>query len=174
LLVQFPCSFKSSPDNRSYLIDLQRRFREYPLVVEVRHASWLEEDILDLLRELGVGICNIDQPLFHRSVKPAAHVTSMIGYVRLHGRNYKNWSSKEADVRERYDHLYSADELDPWVTRAKQVAEDAQDTDVVTNNHNLGKATANALEISSILKGKPVAVPPTLLDTYPELRDFSR
>ncbi len=173
LLVQFPWSFKSSPENREYLIDLQKRFREYPLVVEVRHASWLEENILDLLSELGVGICNIDQPLFHRSVKPAAHVTSTVGYVRLHGRNYKNWFSKEADVRERYDHLYSAEELDPWVARAKQIAQDAQDTYVVTNNHNLGKATANALEISSILKGKPVAVPPTLLDTYPELRDFS-
>ena len=31
-------------------------------------------DVLDLLAELGVGICNIDQPLFHRSAKPTAHV----------------------------------------------------------------------------------------------------
>ena len=42
LLIQFPWSFKSSPDDRQYLIGLQRRFSEYPLVVEVRHASWLE------------------------------------------------------------------------------------------------------------------------------------
>ncbi len=131
-------------------------------------------DILDLLGELAVGICNIDQPLFHRSVKPAAHVTSTVGYVRLHGRNYKNWFSQKADVRERYDHLYSVDELDPWVTRVKQIAQDAQDSYVITNNHNLGKATANALEISSILKGEPVPVPPTLVYSYPELRDFSR
>jgi uncharacterized protein YecE (DUF72 family) len=31
-----------------YLIDVQKRFREYPLVVEVRHASWLDDQILDL------------------------------------------------------------------------------------------------------------------------------
>lgn len=174
LLIQFPWSFKSSPENREYLIGLQKRFHEYPLVVEVRHASWLDEQILDLLSELGVGICNIDQPLFHRSVRPAAHVTGAIGYVRLHGRNYKQWFSKEADVRERYDHLYSLDELDPWVTRAKRVAEDATDTYVVTNNHNIGKAVVNALEISSILKRGPIAVPPPLLNSYPELQEFSR
>ncbi|MBV9268309.1 MAG: DUF72 domain-containing protein [Acidobacteriaceae bacterium] len=174
LLVQFPWSFKSSPENREYLIDLQKRFREYPLVVEVRHSSWLDEQILDLLSELGVGICNIDQPLFHRSVKPAAHVTASVGYVRLHGRNYKQWFSKDADVRERYDHLYSLDELHPWLTRAKQIAEDTTDTYVVTNNHYIGKAVVNALEIASILKREPVPVPPPLLDSYPELREFSR
>ena len=174
LLVQFPWSFKSSPENRMYLIDLQKRFREYPLVVEVRHASWLEEQILDLLGEHGVGICNIDQPLFRRSVKPAAHVTGSIGYVRLHGRNYKHWFSKDADVRERYDHLYSLDELDPWLGRARQIAEDAADTYVVTNNHNIGKAVVKALEISSILKGEPIAVPPPLLRSYPGLQDFRR
>ncbi len=173
LLIQFPWSFKYSPEHREYLIRLQKRFAEYPLVVEVRHASWLAEEILDLLSELGVGICNIDQPLFHRSVKPAAHVTSALGYVRLHGRNYKNWFSAKADVRERYDHLYSLDELDPWVARAKQIEKDAGDTYVVTNNHYLGKAVVNAVEIASVLKEKPVAVPPLLLQHYPELREFT-
>ncbi|MBV9083607.1 MAG: DUF72 domain-containing protein [Acidobacteriaceae bacterium] len=172
LLIQFPWSFKSAPENRAYLISLQRRFSEYPLVVEVRHASWLDDHVLDLLSERGMGICNIDQPLFHRSVKPAAHLTSGIGYVRLHGRNYQNWFSKDADVRERYDHLYSPDELDPWVARAKQIAEDAHDTYVVTNNHYLGKAVVNAFEISSILKGKSIAVPHQLLEHYPELHDL--
>jgi uncharacterized protein YecE (DUF72 family) len=172
LLMQFPWSFKSSPENREYLIRLQQRFREYPLVVEVRHASWVNEEMLELLAEVGIGVCNIDQPLFHRSVKPAAHVTSSTGYVRLHGRNYKNWFSAKADVRERYDHLYSPDELDPWVTRAKQIAEDAGDTYVITNNHYLGKAVVNAAEISSVLRGEPVPVPPQLVRHYPQLRDF--
>jgi uncharacterized protein YecE (DUF72 family) len=172
LLMQFPWSFKSSPENRAYLGELQRRFSEYPLVVEVRHASWLEEDGLDLFAALGMGICNIDQPLFRQSVKPAAHVTSGIGYVRLHGRNYRQWFSKTADVRERYDHLYSPDELDPWIARTKQIAEDAADTYVIANNHYLGKAVVNAVEIASILKRKPAAAPPPLAQHYPELRAF--
>jgi uncharacterized protein YecE (DUF72 family) len=172
LLMQFPWSFKSSPENRQYLIQLQQRFREYPVVIEVRHASWITDETLDLLSELGVGICNIDQPLFHRSVKPAAHVTSSIGYVRLHGRNYKSWFSAKADVRERYDHLYSLDQLDPWISKTKQIAEDAEDTYVVTNNHNLGKAVVNAADIAAILMDEPVAVPPELAEHYPHLREF--
>jgi uncharacterized protein YecE (DUF72 family) len=172
LLMQFPWSFKSSAENREYIIRLQQRFCEYPLVVEVRHASWVNEEMLELLAELGIGICNIDQPLFHRSVRPAAHLTSTIGYVRLHGRNYKSWFSAKADVRERYDHLYSPDELDPWVTRTKQIAGDASDTYVITNNHYLGKAVVNAVEIASVLRGKPVPAPPQLVEQYPQLREF--
>ncbi len=89
LLIQFPWSFKNEPENRNYVWQLQNRFPNYPLVLEVRHSSWIEPQVLDTLAELGVGLCNIDQPLFHRSVKPTAHSTSGIGYVRLHGRSYK-------------------------------------------------------------------------------------
>ena len=173
LLAQFPWSFKNDGENRRYLVDLRRKFDEYPLVLEVRHSSWMEEDVLDLLVELGIAICNIDQPLFKRSVRPSALVTAPVGYVRLHGRNYKSWFSKTADVRERYDHLYSVDELEPWVARSKEIAEQAQDTYVITNNHYLGKAVVNAVEISTILRGKPQAAPAQLIEHYPELRDFA-
>ena len=88
---------------------MQRRFREYPLVLEVRQASWDEPQILDLLAELSMGLCNIDQTLFKRSVKPYAEAASRIGYVRLYGRNYVmissilpiNWSLGRARKRDR-------------------------------------------------------------------------
>ncbi len=172
LLLQFSWSFRQTPENRKYLIDLHRRFRECPLVVEVRHASWAEPGILELLAELDIGLCNIDQPLFKRSIKPGAEATSAIGYIRLHGRNYRTWFAETASVRERYDYLYSVDELEPWVERVKTVAARTKNTYVMSNNHNLGKATVNALELTSILKGEPVPAPPTLIQTYPELKDF--
>ncbi len=173
LLLQFPWSFKNDPDSRRYLIDLCKRFREYPLVLEVRHASWTRPEILDLLEELGVGLCNIDQPLFKKSVKPAAQTTSPVGYVRLHGRNYKSWFDEKANVRERYDYLYPVSELEPWVDRMREISAKAEETYAMSNNHNLGKAVVNALEITSILKGEPVAAPATLLDHYPELKPFA-
>ncbi len=76
-------------------------------------------------------------------------------------------------MHERYDYLYSLKELDPWLDRVKAVEQATNDTYVVTNNHFLGKAVVNALEISSILRGQPVAVPPTLLAHYPELQEFA-
>jgi uncharacterized protein YecE (DUF72 family) len=174
ILIQFPWSFKNEAENRDYLWQLQSRFRDFPLVVEVRHVSWITDEVLDAFAELGIGLCNIDQPLFHRSVRPSARATSPVGYVRLHGRNYKNWFSQTANVRERYDYLYSPDELEPWVERIKVIAADASDTYAVTNNHNLGKATVNALELEAFLNGVPVKVPPILLDTYPDLRAFAK
>jgi uncharacterized protein YecE (DUF72 family) len=173
VLMQFPHSFKNDPDNRSYVIALARRFSSYPLVLEIRHDSWTDEGVLDLLGNLGIGICNIDQPLFKRSVRPDARVTSEIGYVRLHGRNYRQWFSPNANVRERYDHLYSVEELQPWVDRIRQISKDASDTYAVANNHNIGKGPANALEIAAMLGKAEVNAPPTLVEHYPVLRDFT-
>lgn len=174
LLLQFPWSFRNSHESREYLISLQRRFREYPLVLEVRHASWTEPEILDLLAELDIGLCNIDQPLFQRSIKPGAEVTSGIGYIRLHGRNYKTWFAESANVRERYDYLYSADELAPWIDRVKEIARRTRNSYIVSNNHNIGKSTTNALQITSILKGEPVPAPSILVEHYPQLKKFVR
>jgi uncharacterized protein YecE (DUF72 family) len=170
ILIQFPWSFKNELLNREYLWQLQARFQEYPLVVEVRHSSWITAEILDTFAALGIGFCNIDQPIFHRSVNPSAYATSAVGYVRLHGRNYQNWFSPKADVRARYDHLYSLDELEPWAARVESIAEDATDTYAVTNNHNLGKSVVNALELQAFLGRRPVNVPFRLLESYPQLQ----
>ena len=169
LLLQFPWSFKYEPANLEYLLALHRSFREYPLVLEIRHSSWMHETMLDLLAELEIGICNIDQPLFSRSVKPTAHATASVGYVRLHGRNYTNWFSAKANVRERYDYLYSTAELEPWVERVRAVEEEARDVYAVTNNHNLGKAAVNAAQLSALLFDKPLTLPPALREHYPSI-----
>lgn len=172
VLLQFPWSFRNTEENRRYVARLRSQFSQYPLVLEVRHASWNEPAVLKFLEQLDLGLCNIDQPLFHRSIKPGAGATSATGYVRLHGRNYRNWFAQNQHTGERYDYLYSLAELEPWVDRIKTVAAAAQDTYVVTNNHYLGKGVVNALEIASILKGEPVAAPPPLVEHYPELGPF--
>src|SRR2546425_8316358 len=87
LLLQFPWSFKNTEEERDYLSQLLDRFKVYPLVVELRHASWNEPAVYQSFERRGVGFCNIDQPLFKRSIKPSARATSPVGYVRLHGRN---------------------------------------------------------------------------------------
>lgn len=172
LLLQFPWSFRNTPDNRDYVSRIGSRFFDYPLVLEVRHGTWSDPGVLDFLDTLGMGLCNIDQPLFHHSLKPDAIATSPVGYIRLHGRNYKSWFTENKYSGERYDYLYTVDELAPWVDRIKAVSERAQDTYVVTNNHYLGKAIVNATEISSIIKGAPVPAPEPLLQRYPELEPF--
>jgi uncharacterized protein YecE (DUF72 family) len=175
LLLQFPWSFKNQRENHEYLGGLFLRFREYPLVLEVRHASWNRPDIFKWLAERGVGICNIDQPVIGSSIAPSdrAIPQSGIGYVRLHGRNYEHWFTSNERPEERYNYLYTWAELEPWVDRIKSLAQCTDVTYVITNNHYQGKAIANALQLVSLLRGQPVRVPGSLRQHYPELEKIA-
>ncbi len=171
VLMQFPWSFKYGKENREYLGGLIMQFVEYPLVMEVRHASWNQPEVFRMLNGLGVGFCNIDQPVIGRSLAPSEHSIpqSGIGYVRLHGRNYEQWFSSGEHPEERYNYLYKPEELEPWAERIRRIAEQAQATFVITNNHFEGKAVANALQLVHRVTGRPVRVPEVLLGRFPEL-----
>lgn len=175
VLLQFPFSFHCETETKAYLKSVLQRFADYPLVVEVRHRSWNAPEVLDLLREFHAGICNIDQPIIGKSIAPSAEVTSALGYVRLHGRRYDTWFSDDPQLpqHERYNYLYTPEELQPWAERIERVAERARSVFVITNNHYLGKAVVNALELISILKHTKVEVPPTLRPHYPQLNSIA-
>ena len=173
LLLQFPISFKNTPHTRDYLLGLQRRFSEYPLVLEVRHSSWNDPLILDTLAELGIGFCNIDQPLLGRSLRPSAEATSTVGYVRLHGRNYKEWFAENRQPSDRYNYLYRLEQLEPWAARVRSISERTRSTYVVTNNHFEGKAVVNAFQLTALLTDKRIDPPEQLVTKYPELRGLS-
>lgn len=171
LLLQFPWSFKNTDDDRVYLAKLLEKFSEYPLVLEIRHSSWNNPQIYEWLEQLGVGICNVDQPLFAKSIKPAGLATSQIGYVRLHGRNYQDWFREKAPRDDRYNYLYSLDELEPWIARIKQIAAKMKESYVITNNHFRGQAVVNALEIKATIEEERVFAPMPLIEKYPELAE---
>jgi uncharacterized protein YecE (DUF72 family) len=168
VLMQFPWSFRRTDVNREWLDDVARAFPRFPLVLEVRHESWNEPAFYEELAERGIGFVNIDQPRFRRSIKPSATVTSAVGYVRVHGRNYQDWFRKGAGVEARYDYLYPPEELLPWVERTRRIANAAEETFVVTNNHYRAKALVNAVMLESMLSRKKVAAPPELVAAYPE------
>lgn len=169
VLLQFPWSFKNTDEERVYLARLLERFRDYPQVLEIRHASWNTPQIHEWLAELGVGLCNVDQPLFTKSIKPDAIATSPVGYVRLHGRNYQDWFREKAPRDDRYNYLYSVDELEPWISRIKEIAEKTRESYVITNNHFRGQAVVNALEIKATLHEDRVPAPAPLFEKYPRL-----
>lgn len=167
VLVQFPWSFKNSAESRQWLEDVRRDFVKFPLVVEVRHESWLEPDFLSWLAEHGVGFVNIDQPQFSRSIGPSARSTGRTGYIRVHGRNYQDWFRQGAGRDARYDFLYSTEQLEPWVERARAIAEeeDVSEVDVVFNNHYRAQAVVNAVQFQAML-GREAVAPPELFDEY--------
>jgi uncharacterized protein YecE (DUF72 family) len=172
LLIQFPVSFKNTSLNREYLEQLLRQFIEYPRVVEVRHDSWDNPETIAGFNRQNVGFCNIDQPLLGHSLSPTEHVTSGVGYVRLHGRNYDQWFDSD-DRNDRYNYLYKPAELEKWKEKVEVIARKAETTYVIANNHFQAKAAVNALELKHLLGGKKVPAPETLVKHYPELREIS-
>ena len=168
LLIQFPVSFKNTSLNREYLETLLRQFIEYRPAVEVRHDSWDNAETIRSFIERNAAFCNIDQPQIGRALEATEHVTSAIGYVRLHGRNYDEWF--EADKpHDRYNYLYRESELSGWKDKIERIAHKAQVTYVVANNHFEAKAAANALQLKSMITGQRVKAPQPLLKHYPEL-----
>ena len=164
LLIQFPWSFKNSPESRAKLEELFRAFAAYPKALEVRHATFQNGEFVSFLDEHDVAWVNVDQPLFSDSVKPADTATGPLGYVRLHGRNYEKWFA-HSESWERYNYLYSKEELEPWVGRIESMARN-KETYVVTNNHFRGQAIVNAGDLQEAL-GMEVKRPPQLKETYP-------
>jgi uncharacterized protein YecE (DUF72 family) len=170
LLVQYPYSFHRTQENRERLEETLDRFNAFPLVVEVRHDSWMEDRFLETLRDRGVGFCNIDQPALSRNIPTTAHVTSNVAYMRLHGRNRQQWFKEEAGRDERYDYLYSEEELSTLMGMIQKM-QGAGEVFVVANNHARGQALANTLELKSSLGEEEVLAPPELVATYPRLRE---
>jgi len=172
LLLQFPYSFHNTEENLAYLKALAEKFREYPLVLEVRHASWDRSSAFKLLRENGIGFCNIDQPQVSYSMGATKKVTSPVGYLRLHGRNVKEWFREGAGRDARYDYLYNEFEIFELAERIRQISKEAEEVYVITNNHYHGKAVCNALELKAKLGEKNPKVPQVLLEHYPQLQEI--
>jgi uncharacterized protein YecE (DUF72 family) len=172
VLAQFPISFKNTNPNRNYLQVVIEKFKNFPLVIEVRHDSWTNEGTLRYFAEQGVAFCNIDQPKLGKAISPTQHVTASVGYVRLHGRNYEQWFDSDSR-NDRYNYLYTEPELTGWKTRIDAIAGKAQKTFVIANNHFEGKAAVNALQLKHMLTGRQVPVPETLLKRYWELGEIA-
>jgi uncharacterized protein YecE (DUF72 family) len=173
VLLQFPYRFHHTAENRAVLRRLAEAFHAYPLVLEIRHRSWDRPQVYEFLQELQMGFCNIDQPQVSYSIGLTAHVTSPVGYLRLHGRNAAAWFAEAGDAAERYNYSYAGEEIEARRETAERISRRARETYLITNNHFRGQAVLNALELRSHLRRSPVAVPPPLLAAYPELRQIA-
>lgn len=155
VLMQFPNSFKPSHENEAYLENLRNALKGLGLIAEFRNRDWQTAQTLDLLRALQIGICNVDGPQFKSLPRASSEVTGELAYVRFHGRNYKNWWRGNATTR--YDYLYSAEELQPWVERIEEVAVKAKETLVLFNNHANGNAAINAKQLEAMLAEEAIS-----------------
>lgn len=173
LLMQFPWSFRYTDDNVDWLRRLADAFNAFERFIEVRHATWACDEGRAAIAATGAW-CNIDQPALRDCVRPTSCIHGGSAYVRLHGRNARNWFADNQPAFERYNYTYTPAEIREWVGRLNEMRKQAQQVYVYANNHYAGQAPANALEIRALLEGEPVDVPSALLAAFPRLKPIAR
>lgn len=151
VLFQFPYSFRNTPENRGYLARLRELYPEVPAAVEFRHVSWEGEPLWGWLSALGFAYVCVDEPRLKGLVGPVAVRTADIAYVRFHGRNAAKWW-RHGEAWERYDYLYSREELEEWLPRIKAVAAGAKRVFAAFNNHPRGQAVENARMLREMIE----------------------
>ena len=172
LLAQFPASFKFTDPEVAYLADLLHAFAGYPVAVELRHRSWSDRvaDTLRLLNGFHAAWVQIDEPKFRFSIRQnyLPNVESFY-YMRLHGRNAAQWWSHDKS-EDRYNYLYSAQELKEFSDTAASAAHIVKKTYVYANNHFSAKSVANAAMIKQQL-GQPLPgeYPAEFVARFPEV-----
>jgi len=156
LLAQFPWGFKNTDANRDYLKHFREKLPDQEIAVEFRNEEWITDETLDLLRQLKMAFCCVDEPRLKGLVKHHVFLTTNIGYVRFHGRNYETWWDRKRKSWERYNYLYSEEELQEWVPRIMELEKKAERTYTIFNNHYRGKAARNAAMMAQLLPAEDV------------------
>jgi uncharacterized protein YecE (DUF72 family) len=99
----------------------------------------------------------------HFMAMPGVDITSnpQLAYLRLHGRNAEGYISGKT-VAERFEYLYSEQEIHGTLDRARQLAQKATKTHVVYNNNFSDYPLRNAATFQRLLQqSRPTSGPPT-------------
>ncbi len=174
ILFQFPSYVVRKPASLDYLSWARAQLGDNELLVEFRHSSWLDEDgrdeTLSFLEELGATHVIVDAPRIEgaKNVVPTLPaLTSSTLYVRFHGRNAATWNKRGGSAAERFDYLYSDDELREWVGPLRELSEQAENAYAFFNNNatspdgrggRVAQAAMNAMMLRKLLQAEHVPV----------------
>ncbi len=158
VLFQYPPWFGPRGDNREAVLEAKERLGQYRMAVEFRNGAWMaepqdQERTLRFLTDNGIPYVCVDEPQgFKSSVPPVTVVTHpSVALLRMHGQNNDTWAARSKTAAERFDYLYSENELREWVPRIQGLAEDAAEVHVLMNNCHRDYSVRNARQIGEML-----------------------
>ena len=177
ILVQFPSYVVCKPASFEYLEWAKEQLRGDEMLVEFRHRSWLDDEnrerVLAFLEELGATHVIVDAPktAAKNLVPTVLALTSRTAYVRFHGRNAGTWNIRGRSAAERFDYLYSEEELREWTGPLRELTGAAEEAYAMFNNNGralrpgvgerdwTAQAPTNAVTLRQLLQeeGAPVA-----------------
>jgi uncharacterized protein YecE (DUF72 family) len=143
VLFQLAPWVKCSEEALEYLATIPAALRRTVIAVEFRNRSWFgpqTDETLKFLAEHGLAYVSIDGPHTRGAVPSIPALTAPTGVFRLHGRNFQGWlrqvQGKAPTVAEKYDHLYSAKELEEIARAAGALNGKAERVHLAMNNNN--------------------------------------
>ena len=74
-----------------------------------------------------------------------------MAYVRFHGRNVRTWNIKAEKSWQRFDWMYSPEELEEWVEKIGRLADDADEVYAMFNNNRDDFAPRSAAILRGLL-----------------------
>jgi uncharacterized protein YecE (DUF72 family) len=169
ILMQLPPYVVPKESSREYLEWAAEQLGEEPMLVEFRHRDWLDDEHRDetlaWLERMRATHVIVDAPRSETAKNIAPTVlalTSPTVYVRFHGRNLGTWNKRGGSAAERFDYLYSDEELEEWVEPLRELAGQAEEAYAFFNNNSsspspaaelgrVAQAAANAAQLRAIL-----------------------
>ncbi|MBA2642112.1 MAG: DUF72 domain-containing protein [Actinobacteria bacterium] len=163
ILVQYHPRFVKSDEAKAELSRVRALLDPLVPLVEFRHRSWLTHDeradTLAFLERHGLAVVSVDAPPTRASnVLPTfAAATHPVAYVRFHGRNVKTWNIKAEKSWQRFDWMYSAEELEEWVERIDRLTHEADEVYAMFNNNRDDFAPRSAGILRGLLDERGIA-----------------
>ncbi len=158
LLLQLSPSFSPRANKLAELGGLLRLLSGWDVAVELRNRNWVTSergpDTIRFFAERGITLVSVDAPSeAHFMVMPTEdYFTSpQLAYLRLHGRNAEGYL-KGRTVAERFNYLYSADEVKATAERVANMARQASRVHVIYNNNADDYAPRNAADLVKVLE----------------------
>jgi uncharacterized protein YecE (DUF72 family) len=157
VLLQYHPRFTKSEAAKDELRRVPARIAPLVPLVEFRHRSWMEpgerDDTLELLRETGLAYVSVDTPMTKASNVVARHAvaTHAVAYVRFHGRNEKTWNIRSEKSSDRFNWMYSPEELEEWVEKLGRLSDQAEEVYAMFNNNRDDFAPRSALLLRGLL-----------------------
>jgi uncharacterized protein YecE (DUF72 family) len=163
ILLQYHPRFTKSPAALAELERVPARLEPLVPLVEFRHRSWMEPEerteTLDFLRRTRLAYVSVDTPMTRASNVVARHAfaTHPVAYVRFHGRNEKTWNIKAEKSSERFDWMYSPEELEEWVPKLRRLSAEAEEVYALFNNNRDDFAPRSAVLLRGLLDEAGIA-----------------
>lgn len=135
LLVQLPPSMERDEARLNHFLARLPHWTQP--VVELRHPSWDQESVMDLLERHGAGYCVMSGA----NLQCRLRATAPIVYIRLHGPDHDHL----------YGGSYSDADLSWWAERIREWEHAGHLVYAYFNNDGAGNAVRNARTLRDIL-----------------------